>query len=124
MPAILRSVDVITDFAGIPLKQAWVPKPRKAPESPAFHYRDTGCEVWHTCLECPLSQCVEEWRYRMKGGGLKLSYRVAIWQFKDCTAKAIWEHFGISRRQAYRWKARLERTASYEEFLRDQSGVR
>jgi hypothetical protein len=71
------------------------------------HYADTGCEVHHSCLSCPLVRC----RYDEPGGARKLladerDASIIVLQRQGASIDAIASRFRISRRTVFRVLAR------------------
>ncbi len=74
------------------------------------HYADTGCQVHHSCLTCPLVRC----RYDEPGGARKLladerDASIAVLQRQGASIDAIASQMSVSRRTVFRVLAR-ERT--------------
>ena len=75
-----------------------------------FSYRDTGCEVSPSCLQCPLPQCKYDdpiWyqRYRRQGRDHQ------VWQLylnEGATVFDLAQRFGISPRTIHRVLSRPE----------------
>lgn len=67
-------------------------------------YRDTGCDLYPSCLHCPLPVC----RYEQPGGAgslLRTSRDADIVRLSrrgDLTVDAIAAMFGLSRRSVFR----------------------
>ena len=70
-------------------------------------YADTGCEVHHSCLSCPLVRC----RYDEPGGARRLlsqgrDRQIAALQRAGEGISEIARQFGVSRRTVFRALAR------------------
>jgi hypothetical protein len=70
------------------------------------HYRDEGCELAPSCLNCPLAQC----RYDLEGGLKEAVHhvkaaKVIAYRAEGLTVEACATLVGISKRQAYRFLA-------------------
>jgi transcriptional regulator of acetoin/glycerol metabolism len=75
-------------------------------------YADTGCEVHHSCLTCPLVRC----RYDEPGGARRLlsqgrDRQIAAMQREGDGISEIARRFGVSRRTVFRALARGRRAA-------------
>ena len=71
------------------------------------HYADTGCQVHHSCLTCPLVRC----RYDEPGGARKLladerDASIVGLQRDGASIDAIASQTGVSRRTVFRVLAR------------------
>jgi transposase-like protein len=70
-------------------------------------YADTGCEVHHSCLTCPLVRC----RYDEPGGARRLlsdgrDRQIVELQRSGDSINQIARSFGVSRRTVFRALAR------------------
>jgi transposase-like protein len=70
-------------------------------------YADTGCEVHHSCLTCPLVRC----RYDEPGGARRLlsdgrDRQIVELQRSGDSINQIARRFGVSRRTVFRALAR------------------
>jgi hypothetical protein len=68
-----------------------------------INWRDEGCEVFGSCLNCPLPRCVEEeprGRQRLKVAARGV--RMAELRRSGKSVKYISEFFGVSRRTVER----------------------
>ena len=66
-------------------------------------YQDTGCEVHHSCLTCPLVRC----RYDEPGGARKVAAdqrdrSIVLMQRRGENVDGIARRFGVSRRTVFR----------------------
>jgi hypothetical protein len=66
-------------------------------------YQDTGCEVHHSCLTCPLVRC----RYDEPGGARRLvsdqrNRSIVQAQQRGLHVDSIARRFGVSRRTVFR----------------------
>ena len=71
------------------------------------HYADTGCQVHHSCLTCPLVRC----RYDEPGGARKLladerDASIVVLQRQGASIDAIASQMSVSRRTVFRVLAR------------------
>ncbi len=71
------------------------------------HYADTGCQVHHSCLTCPLVRC----RYDEPGGARKLladerDASIVVLQRQGASIDAIASQMRVSRRTVFRVLAR------------------
>ena len=87
-------------------------------------YVDTGCDVHHSCLTCPLVRC----RYDEPGGARRLlsegrdrsivALRRAGLDFEEIASR-----FGVSRRTVFRALARGRGTRNKEQGTRGRGGA-
>jgi hypothetical protein len=78
-------------------------------------YADTGCEVHHSCLSCPLVRC----RYDEPGGARRLrsegrDRQIVALQRSGEAVSQIAQRFGVSRRTVFRALARGRLSADGE----------
>ena len=97
----LRDADLVTEIGRRPRRDA-------LPEH--TQYADTGCEVHHSCLTCPLVRC----RYDEPGGTRVLLRRgrdvqIAALQRQGESVNEIASRYGVSRRTVFRALARVRR---------------
>lgn len=77
------------------------------------HYRDTGCQVWPSCLSCPLERCI----YDEPEGGPAARRRLRdeeiyrLYTERKADIAALARRFGVSRRTVHRAVARLRGAA-------------
>jgi hypothetical protein len=100
----LRDADLVTEVSRRPRRDA-------LPEH--TQYADTGCEVHHSCLSCPLVRC----RYDEPGGTRLLLRRgrdvqMAALQRRGESVNEIASRYGVSRRTVFRALARTRRKAA------------
>ena len=83
--------------------------------APEFcHYEDTGCEVWSSCLECPLPQCRFDdptWYHQYKRLA-KDARMCKIIYSEGLTAEQAAKRFSVTVRTVFRIMQRC-REASY-----------
>lgn len=106
------------DFAGVEVRRSWPERPRARKVDDPSKYRDEGCVIAPACLACPLSECIHDWP---RDGGVKhrdLAIRARVWQLGVRDAAAIAAYLDISLREGFRWQAKLNKTESYEDFLK------
>jgi len=78
------------------------------------HYADTGCDLHHSCLSCPLARC----RYDEPGGARRLlssgrdSEVLALQSRGGMTIETIARRVGVSRRTVFRILARARQTGA------------
>ncbi len=82
--------------------------PPRKPRSDALpentHYHDSGCDLYPSCLRCPLPRC----RYEEPGGApamLRSGRDAAILRLareQSLSVDALAERFGLSRRTIFR----------------------
>lgn len=95
------TLDVTAPELAIPVL---TPRPRKDALPEHVRYRDEGCDVFDSCLRCPLPRC----RYDVPGGVRTLLNRARdreIRRLRDETAlsiEAIAARFHVSRRTVFR----------------------
>ena len=95
------TIDVTAPELAIPVL---TPRPRKDALPEHVRYRDEGCDVFESCLRCPLPRC----RYDVPGGVRTLLNRARdreIRRLRDETAlsiEAIAARFHVSRRTVFR----------------------
>ena len=83
-------------------RPARLPREDALPEH--LHYRDTGCDLFASCLRCPLPRC----RYDVPGGVRALLNRVRDQEIRElrCDANVpvdeIARRFRVSRRTVFR----------------------
>lgn len=89
----------------MPIRAARAPKPRVRTDSlPEFtRYRDDGCDISESCLDCPLPRC----RYEEPGGLRALlneqrDRQILTLRLKGVPVDKLADHFGISRRTVFR----------------------
>jgi hypothetical protein len=73
-------------------------------------YQDTGCQVWHACLSCPLARCI----YDAPSQALRVRLRdakIARLAGEGWTAAALADRYGMSIRQVYRILSRQRQAA-------------
>lgn len=82
-----------------------LPLPRRSDALPEFtSYNDSGCELYPSCLACPLPKC----RYDEPGGAaamLRTGRDQSILRLADedgMTVDRLAEQFGVSRRTIFR----------------------
>ena len=74
-------------------------------------YVDTGCDLYPSCLKCPLPQC----RYEINGGATAMlrmgrdASIVAAFKRKGTTVDDLARMFGLSRRTIFRVLERSKR---------------
>jgi transcriptional regulator of acetoin/glycerol metabolism len=90
-----------------------IPRARRDSLPEHTPYQDTGCEVHHSCLTCPLLRC----RYDEPGGARKQvadmrDRSIVLAQRQGGNVDSIARRFGVSRRTVFRAlaKARTTRT--------------
>jgi hypothetical protein len=72
------------------------------------HYADTGCDLYDSCLNCPLERC----RYDQPGGARRLMSRerdqriVRLQHDEQLSVDLIAQRFAVSRRTVFRVLAR------------------
>lgn len=72
------------------------------------HYADTGCDLYSSCLNCPLEHC----RYDQPGGARRLMSRerdqriVRLARDEQLSVDLIAQRFAVSRRTVFRVLAR------------------
>lgn len=72
------------------------------------HYADTGCDLYDSCLSCPLERC----RYDQPGGARRLLSRerdqriVRLQRDEQLSVDLIAQRFAVSRRTVFRVLAR------------------
>jgi transcriptional regulator of acetoin/glycerol metabolism len=83
-------------------------RPRRDALPEHTQYADTGCEVHHSCLTCPLVRC----RFDEPGGTRVLLRRgrdvqMAALQRRGKSVNEIARRYGVSRRTVFRALARV-----------------
>ena len=74
------------------------------------HYRDTGCNLAPSCLDCPFSECMKEWQGKTELQSNNARRNAAIWKaYKRIEAsgkrpniKALAEKHGLATRTVHR----------------------
>jgi len=72
------------------------------------HYADTGCDLYDSCLRCPLERC----RYDQPGGARRIISRerdqriVRLQRDEQLSVELIAQRFEVSRRTVFRVLAR------------------
>ncbi len=78
-----------------------------------YTYKDNGCEVSPSCLQCPLPQCKYDnpgWlqrQVRQQRDGEVLEVK----RSRGLTAPQLAQHFGVSQRTVHRILSRATRTS-------------
>lgn len=106
--------DLMPRDAGHDIRMASVPtkRPREDALPEHLEYRDSGCDLFPSCLTCPLPRC----RYEEKGGVRAILNRQRDHEIRrmrietKLTVAQIAKHFRISRRTVFRALAELRST--------------
>jgi hypothetical protein len=79
-------------------------EPNDDPLPEQCHYRDEGCELSSSCLDCPLPRCI----YEEPGGRQQRLRRQRdeeirrLFQREERDAQRLAQRFGVSKRTVYR----------------------
>ena len=65
------------------------------------HYQDDGCDLFPSCLRCPLTRCRYDDPGRQTGKGLR-NAEMACLRRAGVSVGELAERFGVSRRTVYR----------------------
>lgn len=88
-------------------------RPARSDALPEYiDYNDNGCDLYPSCLRCPLPQC----RYEVSGGATAMlrmgrdASIVAAFRRKEATVDDLARMFGLSRRTIFRVLERSKRS--------------
>ena len=93
--------------AGTRQEVGFMPRARRDSLPEHTPYQDTGCEVYRSCLSCPLARCI----YDEPGGARRLlagqrDRSIVLMQRRGANVNSIARRFGVSRRTVFRALAR------------------
>lgn len=77
------------------------------------HYQDDGCDLFPSCLRCPLNRCRYDDPGRQTGKELRNAEILRLRQ-EGVSVCELAERFGVSRRTVYRIIAPRWNRGSYE----------
>ena len=77
------------------------------------HYQDDGCDLFPSCLRCPLTRCRYDIPGRQTGKELR-NVEMARLHRAGVAVRELAERFGVSRRTVYRITAPRSDRGSYE----------
>jgi DNA-binding transcriptional ArsR family regulator len=77
------------------------------------HYQDDGCDLFPSCLHCPLTHCRYDDPGRQTGKELRNAEMARLRQ-AGVSVRELAERFGVSRRTVYRTIAPRSDRGSYE----------
>ena len=86
--------------------------PRVAYTADNYPYKDEGCSLFHSCLQCPYPRCRYELHsgIRKMGAGV-LSGEISRLRAEGSSVAEIAQRFGVDRRTIYRRLRELREVA-------------
>ena len=79
------------------------------PEPRDYSYRDDGCEISTTCLECPLPKCRHDDSgfYNVYSNLAKHGFLIFDLMYSQLSVKSLSKQYNITERQIFRIRKRL-----------------
>ena len=75
-----------------------------------FTYHDTGCHLYHSCLNCPYDTChLDHPGYLKRAQRLARAHQVLGLVHSGHSVERAAARIGVSRRTAYRWLILLDK---------------
>ena len=72
------------------------------PEMEQFEHKDEGCDLFPSCLNCPLPRCRYDEARRQTAKVLRNKEMLRLHEIEGLKIEELAERFGVSKRTVYR----------------------